>query len=215
MTEAVRRFEAELSQLAAGRDPGLLSAVLDRARPLLTVADPRPLGLAPAAGFSFKSVNGVLRSCLARPIRCVRFVSADAARRGLEGLTDDRFEARAAAALHQRLQGRIWHTLGNHLGRRYSDRLWDSFRCPAEGRLLAKLVRDRPGNDLVDSLLFRMQDVVGNGREEALFFFYGAGVIGDRDMAGRLRRLIDLMRAGALPLGEKAGEDGVWYVLTA
>lgn len=215
MVEEIRRFESELAVLAAGRNAGLVTAASAAVRPMLAIATPGPLGLSPANRFGFESMSKSLAAAIGRPVRNVRLVSVDGSRLESGSVSADRFTAQAAASLRQRLEGRIWRSLGHHLSHRHHDRLWDGFSCPMVGRRLSKLVRERPGNGLVDRILYAVQDVTGNSREEAMFCFLAAAIVGAEDVVAKMVPLVRLLRDGAVPLGEKAGEDGTWYVLTA
>jgi len=200
---------------AAARPPDLLPAAWDLVQPFFRPTAPPAYGLLPASNERRRQLADALSGALERPITRVVAVSISRSHggRGLPDLVDG--DQGLGALLRRRLGDRLWHNLGNKLWECHGRRLWDDLHSDdRSGRELVRLIQDALGANRLDSLLYSLRDVVGDGLVDALFYFLGAAAVGDERLVRQLVPLLRLLPTIA-PLGENAGHPETWYALTA
>ncbi len=216
--DLMRRY---LSERATPR--GLLEGWAALTEPYFEVSEPRRLGLENLRPWNPRPLAAALSEALGRKIAASEMigVSAGALAEG-RSAGDGAYEAAVAEGLRLRYQDELWSTLGSRLFAVCGPRLRARFAmtrgtpaaASAAARELDRRIGELGGNALVDSNLDRVRDVVGGGRHEVVVNFLAAIMVGDFELAARLKPLVERL-AEAVPLGEKGDEPGVWYVLTA
>ncbi len=202
---------------------GLLDGWVALTEPYFAVRQPRQLGLESGRTWNPKPLAQALSEALGRRIASADLiaVSAGAFAEG-RPVDDGPYEAAVAEGLRRRFQDELWSTLGSRLFSVCGPRLHARFSMihgtPAAASAavlqLDRRINELGGNAIVDSILHRVRDIAGGGRHEAVVNFLTAIMVGDFELAARLKPLIERLTE-AVPLGEPGGEPGVWYVLTA
>jgi len=199
-------------------DQALLGHALDSLAVFDRAAASRAIGLSPASAID-RDAAAAISAAVGRPVKKVIVVSASAPDAVLAG-ENGKF---CGQKLWQSIETTLWDRL--HSCHKLS--LWDGFarprRQPKElGNELWERFDEAIGRDLKGAVSKSLPGTLGYDIVETcrnhlwygLFYYLGFAVNGNVERVQRLSGLIELM-GSAIPLGEKRGEPGTWYVLAA
>lgn len=184
------------------------------------IVDSGAYGLMPAADANIAKIAGAISAVLSQPVKKVVLISAASAdlnpvsgkvERESKPLWND-IEASLWDCLHSKHKLSLWEgfarpgrkprDLGNELWQRLEDAIGRDLKRTVGKSLPCR----RLGHDLIEAC--------ENHCWYALFYYTGFCLNGNAERVQRLAALMDLLPK-AIPLGEKRGEPGTWYVLVA
>ncbi len=212
MSDGQDRLTAFLKENA--RRPELIPPAVDLIQPFFRTITAPPYGLLRGSNQRRRMLSDALSGVLGYPVGRIVPVSIERAFGG-NGLAESvAGTGGLEALLRRRLKDRLWHSLGNKLWDTHGRRLWSVLADDRLGQRLVREIQDSLGANRLDSVLYGLRDLVGDCFADGLFYFLGASMAGEAEMARQLAPLTRLLPA-IVPLGERAGRPDIWYALTA